>query len=146
MSDKGIEFLKNFEGCSLNIYKCSSGYPTIGYGHKLKPDEDYDLITYEQAESILKNDLLHTERSVIRNIQQNLSQEEFDALVSFTFNLGGGALQRSSLRYKINSDIFVEPEDISAEFMRWVYSSGIKSSGLINRRKAEANLYNYGEY
>jgi lysozyme len=145
-SDQGVEFLKKFEGCSLNLYTCSAGYPTIGYGHKLKPDEDFDVIDYDEAEKLLRDDLLISERAVIRNIATPLSDEQFDALVSFTFNLGSGALQRSTLKQKINSFIFPEPEDIEAEFLRWVHSGGIQLPGLINRRRAEAKLYNYGEY
>jgi lysozyme len=145
-TDQGIEFLKKFEGCSLNLYTCSAGYPTIGYGHKLKPEEDFDVIDYDIAEKLLRDDLLISERSVIRNINIPLSDEQFDALVSFTFNLGSGALQRSTLKQKINSSILLDPEDIEDEFLRWVRSGNTKLSGLINRRKAEAKLYNYGEY
>ena len=124
----------------------SAGYPTIGYGHKIRPEEEFDVIDYEIAEELLKNDLFMSERAVIRNVQSPLSDHQFDALVSFSFNLGSGALQISTLKQKINSGIFLDPEDIHNEFLRWTYSSGMKLPGLINRRTAEARLYNYGHY
>jgi lysozyme len=146
VSELGVEFIKKFEGCSLSIYQCSAGYPTIGYGHKIKPDENFDVIDYCTADELLKNDLVISERAVIRNIESPLSDYQFDALVSFTFNLGSGALQRSTLKQKINASMFLDSEDIHHEFLRWTYAGGIKVPGLIHRRDAEAKLYNYGEY
>ncbi|AIL64474.1 hypothetical protein NOVO_00315 [Rickettsiales bacterium Ac37b] len=78
------------------------------------------------------------ERSVLRNIHINLTRNQFSALVSFTFNVGGAALQRSTLRMKINNH---EHSRVSSEFMRWIYGGGHKLPGLIRRRHAEALLY-----
>lgn len=145
-SDRGIEFIKHFEGCSLNLYKCSAGHPTIGYGHKLNDNEDFDFISADQAENILRNDLIIIERSVLRNISSPLSDNQFDALVSFTFNLGPGALQRSTLRQKINDNFNYTQEDIYNQFIKWIYASGQRNLGLLRRREAEAHLYLTGEY
>lgn len=78
------------------------------------------------------------ERAVLRLISVPLTDGQFDALVSFTFNLGAGALQRSTLRRKVNRE---EHEDVPAEFLRWVWAGGRKLNGLIRRRRAEATLY-----
>ena len=78
------------------------------------------------------------ERAVLRLISVPLTQGQFDALVSFTFNLGAGALQRSTLRRKVNRE---EHADVPAEFSKWVWAGGRKMNGLIKRRKAEAELY-----
>ena len=78
------------------------------------------------------------ERAVLRLITVPLSDGQFDALVSFTFNLGSGALQRSTLRRKVNRQ---EYEDAALEFGKWVWAGGRRLKGLINRRKAEAALF-----
>jgi lysozyme len=87
---------------------------------------------------LLIKDVLSAEKSVLRLIQAPLTDGQFDALVSFTFNLGGGALQRSTLRRKVNRQ---EHEDVPAEFMKWVWAGGKKLRGLVRRREAETRLY-----
>lgn len=87
------------------------------------------------------NDLSKIEYIVQRNIQVELNQGQFDALISFTFNLGAASLQRSTLRQKINR---YEHEDVPKEFMRWIYAGGKILAGLIARRKAEAEMYVMG--
>ena len=137
----GMELIKRFEGFSSEIYLDAAGLQTVGYGHLIKSHEK-DIfkngITGTQAEALLKKDLLLTENAVLRLIKIPLNNNQFDALVSFTFNLGAGALQRSTLRRKVNRE---EHEYVPAEFMRWVWADGRKLSGLIKRRKAEAELY-----
>ena len=135
---KGINLIKSFESFSARPYKCPGGYFTIGYGHLIRPGEYFTEITHQEGEEILKRDLRISERQVMRNIRIELNQNEFDSLVSFTFNLGGAALQRSTLRQKINK---LEYDNIEYEFMRWVYARGIKLLGLERRRKAEADLF-----
>ena len=78
------------------------------------------------------------ERSVLRLISVSLTNGQFDALVSFTFNLGSGALQRSTLRRKVNRE---EHADVPTEFMKWVWAGGRKLKGLVKRRQAETLLY-----
>jgi len=137
-SPKGIELIKQFEGFKNKPYFCSGGYLTIGYGHKLLPSDRYNKITNEKAELILKKDLLRTERAVIKYINNSLTDDQFDALVSFTFNVGAAALQRSTLRQKINYDLYKEA---SKEFMKWVHAGGKKVPGLTRRRKTEQQLF-----
>lgn len=134
----GIEMIKQFEGFGAEPYLCSGGYLTIGYGHKLLPSDRYNKITETKAELVLKKDLLRAERSVLKYINNSLSDDQFAALVSFTFNLGGAALQRSTLRQKINYDLYKEA---SKEFSKWVYAGGKKIPGLVRRRKTEKQLF-----
>jgi lysozyme len=121
----------------FHIYAQAS-VKTIGYGHVIKEDEQFSILTQEDATELLLADLKIYELAVVSLINTHLTQSEFDALVSFCFNLGVGALQRSTLRQKINRN---EHEDVENEFLRWVYVKGQISKGLINRRKAEVGLY-----
>ena len=111
---------------------------TIGYGRVIHPGEHVDELTEPQASALLAADLTEAERSVLRYVDVPLTDGQFDALVSFTFNLGGGALQRSTLRRKVNRE---EHADVPAEFMKWVWAGGKKLKGLIRRRSAESLLY-----
>ena len=103
ITPNGLDLIKRFEGFSQTVYFCPAGYPTIGYGHVVKDDEDFsEGIDEAEAEELLRQDTMIAERAVLRLINVPLTDGQFDALVSFTFNLGGGALQRSTLRRKIN--------------------------------------------
>lgn len=95
ISNNGLELIKRFEGFSSKIYVCPGGHKTIGYGHLVRSDEIFTLdeISEVYATEILRDDIEHAEQSVERLIHVPLSQGQFDALVSFTFNLGSGALQ-----------------------------------------------------
>jgi len=141
ITEVGLSLIKSFEGFSSVIYQDVGGLPTIGYGHLILPQEKplfKTSITEAEAISLLKKDILLAGRAVTRLINIPLRNNQFDALVSFTFNLGSGTLQRSSLRHKVNRE---EHEDVPAEFMRWVWAGGKRLPGLIRRRKAEAELY-----
>ncbi len=138
-SDFGINFIKSFESFSSRVYLCPGGFRTIGYGHVLAKGEYYSIISHQNALELLKLDLTSIEKSVIRNINIPLSQNQFDSLVSFTFNVGGGSLQRSRLRQKINYGSSID--EISKEFLYWVYSNGRKLQGLVRRRIFEARVY-----
>jgi len=135
---RGIELIKHFEGYSSTAYICPGGYNTIGYGHKIKPGENFTNISPWQAEDLLVRDLYYAERAVIKYIDSSLYNNQFDPLVSFTFNLGVAALQRSTLRQKINYGLHNECHD---EFLRWSYARGRKLPGLIKRRNAESKLF-----
>ncbi len=138
-SNCGIEFIKSFENFSPMPYICPGGFKTIGYGHVLSRGEYYSRITKEDAAELLNHDIANAEASVIRNINVLLSQNQFDSLVSFTFNVGSGNLQRSTLRQKINygsSDY-----EIKEEFLCWVFAKGRKLPGLVKRRMMEGNIY-----
>lgn len=133
-----IDIIKHYEGFSSKPYVCPAGYLTIGIGHLILPNEKFDEVTVEEGENILRKDLIKSEKSVLRCIKVPLEDHQFDALVSFTFNLGGGALQCSTLRQKINRE---EHEDVPDEFRRWVFAGGRELKGLVKRRETEAILY-----
>ena len=137
-SDDGIALIKRFEGFSPCVYQCPAGYFTIGYGHVVRTSEHFSAGMDEiAAENILRADLRIAEIAVVRLIGVTLAQHQFDALVSFTYNLGAGRLQMSRLRARINRG----ERDVAAEFTRWVFVRGRKLSGLVARRAAEAALY-----
>ena len=138
VSESGIKFIKSFESYSSQIYICQAGYRTIGYGHLLKDDENFRYLSKAEAEDLLEQDLFFAQRAVLRLIHQDLKQHQLDMLVSFTFNLGVGALQRSALRSRINrgENIYVQQE-----FERWIYAKGKILPGLVRRRRWEAQIY-----
>jgi len=141
ITQEGLDLIKRFEGFSPTIYLCPAGYPTIGYGHVVREEEQErfeDGINEQEAEELLERDVRWAERGVLRLIDVALTDGQFDALVSFTFNLGTGALQRSTLRRKVNRE---EHEQVPREFMRWVWAGGRRLEGLIKRRTTEAEMY-----
>lgn len=133
----GIEIIKHFEGFSQLPYICPAGYATIGYGHLIKAGESFSEISKQEAESLLQKDLAISENAVKKLIAAPLNENQFSSLVSFTFNLGSGALQASTLRAKINRGDF----NIENEFLKWVFAGGKKLKGLIKRRNLEAQLF-----
>ena len=141
ITQEGIDLIKRFEGFSPNVYFCPAGYPTIGYDHVVKSHEDFSAgIDETQAEELLHQDAQIAERAALRLITVPLTDGQFDALVSFTYNLGSGVLQRSTLRRVINRE---NHHNVPAQFMRWVWAGGRKLRGLVRRREAEATLYIY---
>jgi lysozyme len=136
-SPVGIDLIKRFEGLRLKAYKCAAGVWTIGYGHTrdVKPGA---TITAHQADAILDVDLDAVERQVMRNLAVSVAPHEFDALVSFTFNLGEAALARSSLLRKLNTE---DRAGAAEEFSRWRFAGGRELRGLVKRRAAERALF-----
>lgn len=139
-SPAGLALIQQFEGFSPTPYLCPAGFWTIGCGHLIREAELGRLTRVNEAEArtLLARDVKLAEAAVGRLIAVALRQNQFDALVSFTFNLGAGALQRSRLRRVINCG---EHEAVPAELMRWVWAGGRKLPGLVRRRAAEAALY-----
>ena len=143
VTDQGLARIKRFEGFSATPYLCPAGWWTIGWGaiHGLDGQPvtaATSPVTEEEAETLLRRDVAVAERAVLRLIAVPLSDGRFDALASFAFNLGGGALQRSTLRRKVNRE---EHADVPDEFRKWVWGGGRKLPGLIRRREAEAMMY-----
>ena len=140
-SQNGIDLVKRFEGFSPVSYLCPAGVWTIGYGHTAGVHEG-DSIDGDTAEDYLREDLTSAEGAVEKYVKVPLKQWQFDALVSFTFNLGAGNLYSSTLLKKVNRN----PDDpsIRQEFEKWVYAGGRMLQGLVERRKAEADMY-FGE-
>lgn len=139
-SDTLISKLKEFEGLRLVAYKPTKAERryTIGYGHSAGDVRAGMRITKEKAEELLRRDLFFVERFV-NGIPKVQTQGQFDALVSFTYNVGVGKLKRSTLLKKIMHD--ASTEEIQREFMRWVYSGGKKLDGLLKRRRWEAERW-----
>ncbi len=133
----GIEIIKHFESLRLEAYLDSVGVATIGYG-STKGVQLGDVITEAQAEELLRKDLSHAEYWVNKLITHELNENQFSALASFTFNVGSGNLQASTLRTRLNRD---GVEDLTVEFMKYVLAGGRKLNGLIRRRAAEAELF-----
>ncbi len=139
ITQQGLDLIKRFEGYSDTIYICPAGKPTIGYGHVVLGGEDFgSSISEDEAEEILRRDVADAERAVCDLIPGELTDGQFDALVSFTFNLGRGALRRSTLRQRVLAG---KHDEATAEFGRWVNAGGKRLSGLVKRRAAEAELY-----
>ena len=136
-SPKGIALIKEFEGLRLKAYKCPGGVWTIGYGHTagVKPGM---LISKAQAEEYLKADLIAFER-YLNGLGLALNQNQFDALVSFIYNVGTGNFSNSTLLRKVRAN--PQENSIMDEFLRWVYSKGRVLPGLQRRRLAEMKLY-----
>lgn len=139
-SDTLISKLKEFEGLRLVAYKPTKAERlyTIGYGHSAGDVRAGMRITEEEAEELLRRDLFFVEEFV-NGIPKVKTQGQFDALVSFTYNVGVGNLNRSTLLNKIMHD--ASTAEIQSEFMRWVYSGGKQLDGLVKRRRWEAERW-----
>jgi len=136
-SQKGIDLIKEFEGCVLKAYKCPAGVWTIGYGttQGINPNM---VITQAQAETFLKRDIKPVER-FLNSMGINYTQGQFDALTSWIYNLGIGAFKSSTMyKYIVAKRKDVE---ITDQMVRWVNSGGKPLLGLKRRRVAEANMF-----
>lgn len=136
ISQKGLDLIKRFEGLRHEAYKCPAGVWTIGYGHT-GDVQNGALITAEGAEAQLREDVARFEEGV-RHIVGPCTQGQFDALVSFAFNLGLGALMSSTLLKKHKSKDYA---GAAGQFLRWNKAGGKVLPGLTKRRAAEAALY-----
>jgi lysozyme len=143
-SSNGIRLIQEFEGLRLTSYLCSAGVPTIGYGATYYADgikvKLGQTITNAQAAQLLKDHLKEFEGSVVGLLNTTkVNQNQFDALVSFCYNLGAANLAKSQLLRFIKAN----PNDskIAAEFAKWNRAGGEVSTGLVRRRKKEAQLY-----
>lgn len=136
-SEKAYSLIRQFEGLRLTAYRCPAGVWTVGYGHTTGVVPSM-AITKEQAEEFLRQDIKAIENAVNAECQ-NLRQCQFDALVSFVFNVGGRNFRKSTLLKKIR----MNPDDnsIMDEFLRWVYANGVVLPGLQKRRLVEMMVY-----
>ncbi len=134
---KGLSIIKQFEGLELKAYLCPAGVLTIGYGHTGSDVKPGMVITEAKADALLRLDLERFEGAV-NKLAPATTQEQFDALVSFTFNLGESALAKSTLLKKHNAGDYA---GAAAEFAKWINAGGRPLEGLKRRRAAEAQLY-----
>ena len=138
-SQRGIDLIKKYEGFSSTPYYCPANKLSVGYGHVVLSGETFaEEITEADADKLLREDLHFSEKGVQTYTHVPLTQGQFDALVSFTYNLGVGALRDSTLLKKVNAR---DVEGAAAEFDKWVHGGGRVLPGLIKRRAAEAALF-----
>ena len=139
---EGIALIKKFEGCELEAYQCSAGVWTIGYGHT-KDVEEGDTISKDQAEEMLVEELHEYENYINEYVNVALSQNQFDALVSWVYNLGPANLKASTMLKVLNDGKY---EDVPYQMKRWNKAGGKVLDGLVRRREAEALLYQGREW
>lgn len=137
VSGRGLKLIKQSEGIFLQAYRCPANVLTIGYGHTAGVQPG-DVITAEQADTFLQEDVAESVRAVNRLVTVPLTQNQFDALVSFVFNLGIGNFRTSTLLKKLNAGDY---SGAAEEFPRWVRAGGKQLPGLIKRRDAEKTLF-----
>ena len=154
VSDQCIHMIKHHEGVKSTAYRCPARLWTIGVGHVIDPNHarvpfadrlalelppEWDRqLSDEEVNDILKQDLSRFEAGVLRLCPNGLTQHRFDALVSFSFNVGLGNLQNSTLRRKHNRGDY---EGAAEEFLKWAKAGGKVLRGLLNRRQDEKALY-----
>jgi GH24 family phage-related lysozyme (muramidase) len=138
ISAAGIELLKQFEGCRLTAYQDSVGVWTIGFGTTAGVKEG-QTISQVKAEEYLRSDLAIFEKAVTESLKAPVNQNQFDALVSFTYNVGVSAFRSSTLLNLINEK--TDKKVVAAEFSKWVKAGNQTLPGLVSRRKAESELF-----
>lgn len=151
LSKQGADFIGAFEGFSGTLYNDPAGHCTIGFGHLVhlgncdgsEPAEFKKGITRKRAARLLREDALSFENAIEDAVAVRLSQTQFDALVSFCFNVGPGNFRSSTLLKKLNEGDY---EAVPGQLNRWVFAGGKKLDGLIRRRRAEGRLFASGSY
>jgi lysozyme len=133
-----IDMIKVFEGLRITPYDDGAGYMTIGYGHRIKPGEAFTVIDKAAANRLLQQDVSNAAQVVSSLVSVPLTQNQFDAMVSFTFNLGGKNLSESTLLELINQGDYTCAAN---EFPKWIHAGGKVKSGLVNRRAKEQKLF-----
>ena len=137
ISEAGLALIREFEGCKLEAYLDSVGIPTIGVGHTAGVKMG-DICTQDQADTWLRTDVQVAVRCVANSVTGVLSQGQIDALTSFVFNLGCGALRNSSLLRMLNAG---HDDAAAQQFERWNHAGGRVLAGLTARREAEKELF-----
>jgi lysozyme len=137
ISAEGLALIKKFEGCELEAYQDAVGVWTIGYGH-IKGVKEGMTITKEQAEEMLLEELVEYENYVLEAVNHQLDQCMFDALVSWTYNLGPSNLNASTMLKVLNAGDY---DGVPEQIKRWNKAGGKVLTGLVRRREAEALLF-----
>lgn len=147
ISEHGLEKLKQWEGLRTKAYQDSKGEWTIGYGHTAKAGNPRPyhgmVITEKEAENILLKDLTQYEKAVEDSVKVKLNDNQFAALVSFTYNVGPDAFKKSTLLKKLNNGDY---NSVPSEMMKWIKSGDKRLQGLVNRRRAEGYLWTEGAF
>lgn len=146
LSKAGANFIAAWEGERFDLYNDVAGYPTIGIGHLVRGNEieQYQSgITEEESRQLFRSDIEPVEAAINRYVEVPLTQYQFDALVSFTFNVGVSAFAKSTLLKRLNAGRY---DDVPVQLGRWKYAGGKVVQGLVNRRTAEGDLFVDGIY
>ena len=141
LSHRGLKIIAGYERFSSVPYICQGGKLTIGFGHVILPGENFTEITMEEGQELLKKDVEIAERAVNRYVSVEMNQDIFDALVSFTFNLGADNFRKSTLLKFLNSGQYYAA---ALEFCRWDNAGGKEQQGLEFRRAEEELLFVVG--
>jgi lysozyme len=140
-SNEGLQLIRKYEGCKLKPYLCPAKFWTVGYGHVIgngKEVPEKQLYTRGEIDELLRTDLVRFEQGVRRYCPVPLTQFEFDSLVSFSFNLGLGVLQRSTLRRKL---LRQDRQAAAKEILKYNKAGGQVLKGLTRRREAEYRMF-----
>ncbi len=151
LSPAGAVFIGRFEGCRARLYNDPAGHCTIGYGHLVHygPCDGHERalyqagLTHAAALELLREDAATRAAAVRQLVHVPLAQHEFDALVSFVFNVGAGAFKGSTLLRRLNAG---ERAAVPAQLMRWTRGGGVVLPGLVTRRRAEGRLFAHALY
>lgn len=138
LNGSGLNLIKRFEGLRLDPYKDVGGKLTIGYGHLIRPDEYYAVMTEKEAEALLVKDVAVAEAVVKKSVKVKITPNQYAALVSLVYNIGEGHFEDSTLLETLNDGDY---EGASKQFMRWVHVDGDRVRGLVTRRTAEKELF-----
>lgn len=136
---KALSIIQSFESCALTAYRDIVGVLTIGWGHTGPDVWPNGAITQEQADQMLLDDVTRVAKEVEAMLDVDVTDNQFDALVSFAYNVGAGALSSSTLMKRLNAG--QNPADVADEFLRWDYAAGKEVAGLERRRVAERELF-----
>jgi len=153
MSQHGLQLLEQWEGFKLQVYKDSAGLPTIGVGHLITkselasgtiniasvPVKYAGGLTQQQVTDLLAQDVVPAQNAVNNGVKVALNQNQFDALVSFAFNVGNGAFAGSTLLKLLNQGQY---DQVPTQLLRWTRAGGQVVQGLVNRRNNEIKLWN----
>jgi len=142
VSEKGIEFISQFEGFSPTVYVCPAGYETVGYGHRIRAGEKFGNLSRSEAKDLLMTDMEDVELRISDMIETEINQEQFDACASLAMNIGPNAFAKSTLLRMLNDG---DPQ-CSKQFDRFVFSGSKRLPGLVARRAAERVLFDTGNY
>lgn len=138
LGSKGLNLIKSFEGFSAVAYEDVVGKKTIGFGHLIKPGEVFGALSSVEATALLERDCATAVKCVNNIVKTPLTQNQFDALVSFVYNLGCSALMGTTIRHYLDEGDMDKAAD---EFLKWDHAGGHKVDGLTRRRKAERDLF-----
>jgi lysozyme len=138
LAGPGTRLIQSFEKCALRSYQDSGGVWTIGWGHTGSEVHEGMTCTVDQADTWFTADVQQAVRAVNESVHAPLTQNQFDALVAFTYNVGAGAEQHSTLVRLLNAGHVAEAAN---EFLKWSHVNGQVSAGLLRRRTAEQSLF-----